>query len=324
MNENKLNFGIRKDLSADIRYEPNACKGYVLDVSLGCPHHCIYCLFAPLENRAYRLMNPGYTDTVIPLNLDKLRERTEFPPVVYLCYSSDPLGDERLVNLTLEALDILFKHNVSILMITKGVFTDEVIEKIKERPELLNIQIDVSSSDPDRNSKIEPQAPTYAQRLENIRKLKKIDKLCSLTLRMDPLLPNLDDSEENIRSILKDVQPLGIKEVMTGYIVLTRNMKNTWLKDSYLAPIASELTEITPTISGQELFSLPFEEKLKRFDKMRKICAEYDIQICVCGCKDERYKKTDLEWICHPYNRQKRIELAADSNVVLEYDHLGK
>ena len=71
MNENKLNFGVRKDLSADVRYEPNACKGYVLDVSLGCPHRCIYCLFAPLENRVYRLMNPEYTDSVLPLNFDK-------------------------------------------------------------------------------------------------------------------------------------------------------------------------------------------------------------------------------------------------------------
>lgn len=96
------------------------------------------------------------------------------------------------------------------------------------------------------------------------------------------------------------------------------------LKDSYLEPIAREMTEITPTISGQELYSIPFEEKLRRLDKMRDICSEYGIQICVCGCKDERYKQTELEWICHPYNRQKRIELAEDSNVILEYDHLGK
>lgn len=49
--DNKINWGISKDLQADIRYEPNACKGFVMDLSLGCPHHCTYCLFSPLELR---------------------------------------------------------------------------------------------------------------------------------------------------------------------------------------------------------------------------------------------------------------------------------
>lgn len=323
MNENKLNFGIRKDLCADIRYEPNACKGYVLDVSLGCPHHCIYCLFAPLENRVYRLMNPKYTDSVIPLSLDKLKQKKEFPPVVYMCYSSDPLGDEKLKKLSIEALNILFEHNVSILFITKGIFTDDVIETISKRPELVNVQVDVSSADAYRNKKIEPFAPTYEQRLENLRKLSKIENLNPVCLRMDPLMPNLDDTDENICTVLKDVQEFGIRDVMSGYVVLTANMKKNWLKDEYLAPIAEGMTEQTPTISGQELYSIPFEEKMKRFNHMRELCNEYNMRLAVCGCKDERYKATNLEWICHPYNRKRRIELAENSSVPLEYDHLG-
>lgn len=322
MNEKKLNYGIRKDLKADIRYEPNACKGYVLDVSLGCPHHCIYCLFAPLENRVYRFMNPQYTDSVLPLDMELLRNRKEFPPAVYMCYSSDPLGNEQLIKLTLEAMDILFKNNVSILFITKGIFTDDVIEKIKERPDLLNIQIDVSSADSYRNLRIEPHAPTYEQRLENIRKLQEIKGLGSLSVRMDPLLPNLDDTDENLRVVLKDVSALGIKEIMTGYLILTRNMRNAWLKDSYLAPIAEIMTETTPTISEQELFSIEYDEKVRRLSYMQEICAEYDVKMSVCGCKDERYKKSCFEWICHPYNRKKRMELEKNSSMALEYDHM--
>ena len=34
----KINFGIRYDLQAAIRHEPNACNGFVMDPSLGCPH----------------------------------------------------------------------------------------------------------------------------------------------------------------------------------------------------------------------------------------------------------------------------------------------
>lgn len=74
--DNKINWGISKDLQADIRYEPNACKGFVMDLSLGCPHHCTYCLFSPLELRVYKLQNPGYKGNVLPLKLDNfLKER---------------------------------------------------------------------------------------------------------------------------------------------------------------------------------------------------------------------------------------------------------
>lgn len=312
--EKKINFGIRKDLFMDIRFEPNACRGYVLDVSLGCPHHCIYCLFAPLENRAYRMMNPVYKDDVLPLKLDNLRERKEFPPVVYMCYSSDPLGSPELEELSIEALEILIAHNVYVLFITKGVFSDRIIEVIKKRPELLNIQVDVSSADAFRNKKVEPGAPTYEQRLDNLRKLKQIKGLGSLGIRMDPLLPDLDDKEENIRTIMKDVQEIGIKEAVVGYLLLTRTMKNAWAKDELLAQVSNVMNEKTPTISGQELFSIPYEEKLNRIIGIREICSEYGVNVAVCGCKEERFKKTDLEWVCHPYNRSRRLELMKDND----------
>ena len=149
----------------------------------------------------------------------------------------------------------------------------------------MNIQIDVSSCDESRNKIIEPGAPTYRERLKNIEKLSNIPGLASLVVRMDPLLPNVDDTEN----------------------------------------IATQaLTEITPTISKQELYSLPFEIKLQRLNMIRKWCYNYGINLSVCGSKDERFKQTDIEWICHPFNRKRREEL--NKNVAKEMqmatDHL--
>lgn len=324
MSENsKINWGISKDLQADIRYEPNACRGYVLDISLGCPHHCTYCLFAPLELRVYKLQNPGYEGDVLPLKIDKFLKRTSFPPAVYMCYSSDPLGNDDLKESTKKILKKLYENNVSILFITKGIFTDDIIELIKLRPDLMNIQVDVSSSNVYRNKIIEPGAPTYLERLENINKLSKIDGLANLGVRMDPLLPDIDDTDENITRIIKDVSNLGVKEAVAGYMILTKNMKNAWLRDSYLKVAAQVLTEKTPTISKQELFSIPFEEKIIRLNHIRDICSKNGIKLSVCGCKDERLKKTNLEWICHPYNRAKREELnKMSTEFICETDHL--
>lgn len=308
-NEKKITWGITKDLQADIRYEPNACKGFVMDLSLGCPHQCSYCLFSPLELRVYKLQNPNYKGGTLPLKLDNFLKRQEFPPSVYLCYSSDPLGNEEIKESAKIVLKKLFSHNVNVLFITKGIFDDSIINIIKQRPELMNIQIDVSSCDEKRNRMIEPGAPTYQERLENIKKLSRIQGLASLVVRMDPLLPNIDDTDKNMKKILSDISKLGVKEIVAGYIVLTKGLKAAWERNEFTQIATQVLTEITPTISKQELYSIPFTTKLERLKKIRKLCSQYGINLSVCGCKDERFKQTDIEWICHPFNRKRREEL---------------
>lgn len=320
----KINWGISKDLQADIRYEPNACKGYVMDLSLGCPHHCIYCLFSPLELRVYKLQNPSYKGDVLPLKLDKFLERTEFPPSVYLCYSSDPLGNDKIKDSAKIVLKKLFEYNVNVLFITKGIFDESIIDIIKLRPDLMNIQVDVASRDAKRNQIVEPGAPTYEERLENIKKISKIPGLASLVVRMDPLLPDIDDTDENITKIIKDISKLGVKEVVAGYMILTKNMRNSWERNEFTRIATKAFTEKTPTISQQELYSIPFEEKMKRLTHIREICKSMNVNLAVCGCKDERFKQTNFEWICHPFNRKRREELNKNvkSGMYMRTDHL--
>lgn len=320
--EKKINWGISKDLQADIRYEPNACKGYVMDISLGCAHRCIYCLFSPLELKVFKLQNPDYKGDVLPLKLDRFLAREKLPPTVYLCYSCDPLGSKDLYQPTARVLKKFFKHNVSVLLISKGIFSDEILEVIKMRPDLMEIQIGITNYDDKRNSLVEPGAPSYEERLKNIEKLSKIEGLGSFNVRIDPLLPTIDDTRENIERIIKDVSRFGVKEAVGGYIILTKTMREAWKRNEFIKKAAEALTEKTPTISEQELYSIPFEHKLEKFSMLREICRKNGVNFAVCGCKDEKLKNTDLEWICHPYNRKRRKELFKDSSYIMEIDHL--
>jgi DNA repair photolyase len=300
----QINFGIRRDLQADIRYEPNACNGYVLDLTLGCPHRCIYCIFSPLERKVYKLINPGYTGEVIPLKLDRFLEREEYPPVIYLCYSSDPLAEQARES-TKIVLERLFSHNVSILFLTKGIFTDEILEVISLRPDLMHIQIGITNPDRRRNEIIEPRTPSYRDRLNNFRKLGDIKGLGSLSVRIDPLFPLIDDTAENINGIIDDVSVLGVKEAVLGYVILTEAMKENLSKVSYLKESVSALTEKTPTISKKSLYSFPFEKKVKRLYLFQKICLERGVTMATCSCKDGRLKGLSIPYICHPFYRKK-------------------
>jgi len=321
--EKKINWGISKDLQADVRLEPNACKLYVMDISLGCPFKCIYCLFSPLELMVYKLQNPGYKGDILPLKLDRFLAREEFPPVVYLSYASDPLGNPELISNTISIINKLFTHNVHILLITKGYFTDNLLEVISKHPDLIEVQVGVTNNDDHRNRIIEPGAPPYEKRMENLRKLASIKGLRSLVVRLDPLFPGIDDIKENIRKVVGDAANLGVKRAVLSYLVLTQGMKENLKLIEYTHKAADALSEKTPTISQQELYSFPFEKKIEKFLLFEKICQENGINMSVCGCKEHRFKETNFGWTCFPFfTKEKREELSKNSSFKLDTSHL--
>jgi DNA repair photolyase len=299
-----IQFGIRKDLQADIRHEPNACDGYVLDLSLGCSHRCIYCIFSPLEKKVYRLFDPGYRGQMIPLKLDRFMAKESFPPIVYMCYASDPLAGPEMIESTKLVLKKLFAHNVSVFFITKGIFPDDVLDVIALRPDLMEIQVGLTNRNEKRNKLIEPGVPSYEKRLNNFTKLSQIPKLGSLVARMDPLFPVIDDDPENMAAILDDLSGLGVKEAVFGYVILTEDLREKLKTISYLKESMEKLSEKTPTISTRPLYSFPFNEKVRKFEMFDTLCLKYGINMAACGCKDERLKSLDMEWVCHPFRRK--------------------
>lgn len=309
----QIKWGISKDLQVDVRYEPNACKGYVIDISLGCPHQCVYCIFSPLELKAYKLYNSSYKGGVLPLKLDNFLAREEFPPGVYLCYSSDPLGNPELSRLTITVLKKLFSHKVSVLFISKGIFTDEVLDAIRLKPELMEIQVGIANFEGRRNKIVEPGAPTYEERLKNLEKLAAIKGLGSLAVRIDPVLPVIDDTAENIGRIIEDVSRFGVKEAIISYLILTKSMVEAWKRNNYLKAAAENLTEQTTTISEQELFSIPIDKKIKKLSEFAEICKSKGVTMAVCGCKDLRLRQMEVEWICNPFQRKNREEYVKET-----------
>ncbi len=313
-----IQFGIRKDLQADIRHEPNACNGYVLDLSLGCSHQCNYCIFSPLERKIYRLYDPGYRDQVIPLKLDRFMARESFPPAVYMCYASDPLAGRAMREASKMVLKKLFEHDVRVLFITKGIFTDDVLDVIAIRPDLMEIQVGIASSDDARNRRIEPGVPSYEARLANFEKLAGIQGLGSLVVRMDPLFPKIDDTSANVNRVLTDVAALGVREAVMGYVTLTENLRERLKKVPELEESMEAMCEKTPTISSRPMYSFPFDKKVERLTRFSELCARRNIHMAVCGCKDERLKTLPLTWVCHPFKRrEERADLMAEIGEVL-------
>ena len=151
---------------------------------------------------------------------------------------------------------------------------------------------------------IEPGAPSYADRLNNFKKLENIKGMGSLSVRIDPLFPLIDDTAENINRIIDDVSVLGVKEAVLGYVILTEAMREHFKKNKYLKESMSALTEKTPTISNRSLYSFPFEKKTKELYSFQSLCLEKGVTMATCVCKDERLKGLSIPYICHPFYRK--------------------
>jgi DNA repair photolyase len=233
------------------------------------------------------------------------------------------LGNQTLITNTIAVIKKLFSHNVHILLITKGIFTDELLQVIRIRPDLMEIQVGVTNCEDKRNKIIEPGAPPYERRRENLKKLAAVEGLRSLVVRLDPLFPGIDDTEENIRVVIRDAAALGVKRTVMSYLVLTPGMKESLKANEFTRDSVEALAEKTPTISQQELYSFPFDKKIEKFSRFDEICRNNGVKLSVCGCKEHRFRETNFGWTCFPFfTKEKREELSKNSPFKLDTSHL--
>ena len=144
-----------------------------------------------------------------------------------------------------------------------------------------------------------------------VRKLAQFPELGSLVLRMDPLLPVIDDNDDNIERVLKDASAAGVREAVFGYVIVTETLREEMAKVPELKAPMAALSERTPTISKRPLYSYPFVRKVEKFEHFNLLCSRYGVTMAVCGCKDERLKRLPLQWVCHPFKRRKERHVHA-------------
>lgn len=296
-------FGIRSDLQAQLRHEPNACGGWVLDFTLGCSHACIYCLFSELEQKMFRLMHPGYHGQTMAFKIDEFLAQEKLPPVVYLSYSSDPMQPLAVKAATV-AISRLIEKRVKIFLVTKGRIAPAVRTMIAQEPGSFAIQIGVTNWSRERNKAIEPGVPLYEDRLLDLRDLAGQPGLRALEARIDPMFPGIDDTDENLTRVLDDLAGAGVRSAVVSYLIANEALRAELLENDHVRASLEQLSEKVETISKRVLYSVPRERKLARMKQIQEMCAARGIAMRTCGCKDTQLKTTDFAWICHPYRKK--------------------
>jgi DNA repair photolyase len=176
---------------------------YNMNLYRGCQHRCIYC-----DSRSECYGIDGFDrEVLVKANaIDLLRRelsRKRVKGTIGLGSMNDsymPL--EREMNLTGQALRLIADFGFTVHLLTKSdlVLRDvEVLQEINRR--FAAVSFTVTTADDDLGNKVEPGAPPVSRRFAAMRAL--AESGIRTGVAMMPILPFIEDNEENVRAIVR-------------------------------------------------------------------------------------------------------------------------
>lgn len=188
----------------------------------GCQHGCIYC---DARSLCYQ-MNHAFEDIEVKENALELLEAAlrsrRRPCMIGTGAMSDPyIPLERELRYTRRALELIEKYGFGVTVLTKS---DRILEdfdllcRINSRTKVV-VQMTLTTMDERLCRIIEPGVCTTRDRLEALRKFR--DAGIPTVVWLDPVLPFLNDTPENIAGIVDACGDAGVRGIINFGMGLT-------------------------------------------------------------------------------------------------------
>ena len=208
---------------AVLRPSPLGRGLYGIDLTAGCSHGCGYCHIRasaryPGEGVVY--FDPA-TASLLVGELDRLAE----PPAgVILSPSSDPLPPIRAVReATFKIVTVLLRRGVSTTLMTRGRIPRALVDPIANAPDRVQVAVGLSTLDRQLSRALEPGAAHPRARLAGVARLASAG--VEAVLRLEPLIPGLTDTAENLSPLLAAAAEAGIRRVVAHSMFLHPSMR---------------------------------------------------------------------------------------------------
>lgn len=196
---------------------------YNMNLYRGCQHHCIYC---DSRSECYQIEQFD-RDVLVKANalelLEKELPRKRVKGTIGTGSMNDPympLEAER--NLTGGALGIIARCRFPVHIITKS---DLVLRDLPILQEISRVyaavSLTITTADDALGKQLEPGAPEVSRRFHALEQLARGGIYTGVTLM--PVLPFLEDSEENIITIVRRAAEAGARYILPGFAVTLRD-----------------------------------------------------------------------------------------------------
>lgn len=247
---------------------------YSMNLYRGCQHQCIYC---DSRSECYRIEN--FAEIHVKTNaLDLLRRelaRKRTKGTIGTGAMNDPyMQVEAEWNMTGRALGIIAERGFPVHIITKS---DLVLRDVATLREINRVYAAVSftltTADDALCKKIEPGAPPASNRFAALRVLADNEIYTGVT--MMPMLPFLEDTEENIVAIVEQARVAGAQYIIAAFGMTMRDRQRAYFYD--------QLDRLFPGVRAQyerrygERYSCPAPNAARLEKIFRERCAQLGI-----------------------------------------------
>ena len=193
-----------------------------MNIYRGCTHGCIYC---DSRSRCYQFTHP-FEDVEVKQNAPELLEAAlrsrRKKCMIGTGSMSDPyMHCEEKLHLTQKCLEVICRYGFGAAIQTKSdrILRDiDLLDRINRQSRCI-VQITLTTWDDRLCRMIEPNVCTTRRRIEVLAEMRK--RGIPTVVWMTPILPFINDTEENIRPILEACAAEGVKGIICFDMGLT-------------------------------------------------------------------------------------------------------
>ncbi len=191
---------------------------YNINPYLGrCTHGCIYC---------YAVKFPSFRGPAVPRlklkeDIAKMVERTKKRWPVMLSDTTDPYQPlEKECEITRRCLKVLIERNFPVLVVTKSDLVTRDLDLFKKNQTVVSMTITTPKEATARM--IEPHAPQPSLRFKALEQI--ADEGIPTVVRIDPIIPSVNWSLEELEEIVSRAADIGVKQITTSTLKLVRGL----------------------------------------------------------------------------------------------------
>lgn len=181
----------------------------------GCQHGCIYC---DSRSRCYGMEHPfediGVKENALELLETALRSKRK-PCMIGTGSMSDPyMHLEERISMTRRALELIERYGFGATLITKSdrIFRDlDILKEINGKAKAV-VQMTLTTADEGLCKILEPNVSTTQQRVAVLKTLRQAG--IPTVVWLCPIVPFLNDTEDNIRKIVGFCSDAGVKGII--------------------------------------------------------------------------------------------------------------
>lgn len=269
-------------------------RAAIVNLTEGCTLGCTYCYTQSYE----RHPGPGravlFEDTPerLAAELDRQRRR---PLQVCFSTASDPFQPEaELQDAALRSMRTLLAAGVRVSFLTKGFVTAPFLELFAETPRLVHAQIGLTTTRDALRAAFEPHAAPCEARLATMQRLVRLG--VSTTVRLDPLIPDVTDTAENLAPLFRELAARGVRLGTVSYLFLRSAWAATLTaqirgfrgrRDGPADPQRWRYYAFDAGQPGGRMLDL--EERFARYRRMIDQAAAAGIELRPCRCKNPEW-----------------------------------